>query len=211
MLTPFAVGSLTGLLTWHSTAGRDLDERTRAWWAGVAAVAGVMPFLFAHHEDGFGREGVAALMLSVLVAAAVVDAHLKVVPNLVSAAAAILAVCGWVMLGAPVMPMLLAVALATLLVAAYLSGAKLGAGDVKLLPSVALVCSSIPDPFWGPLPAALFGALLLAAIGVWSTLWTAASVVASHGVRVWRAWSRPTVEPLAPAILAGAFSLLLLA
>lgn len=123
-------------------AGAGAPDVTRAMlrWRQVviAALAGVCAVLAGR----LSAAPAVTVLLLVVAAAAVHDDDRERIPNPLSLAAAVAAAGCWLLAGAQPEPLIAAGVLAVLALLGYIAGG-IGAGDVKMLPSVALAVSCL--------------------------------------------------------------------
>lgn len=123
--------------TGHGRAGVP-DRRATAIAVATASAGGGAAAITASAHPYPG------LVLVVLVGAAIaasVDAVTLVIPGALTAALGVTALLGWLVSGAPVLPLAAALIVAVAFVVAF-AVSSIGGGDVKLLPSLVLAVAS---------------------------------------------------------------------
>lgn len=188
-----AFALLSPVVVAASSTGRDWTRRDVVWCASVA-FAGGFAALFASVLTG-GATLPLAVVLVFAAAAAATDARFEVIPNLVSAAATVVAVAAWVVAGFPIVAVGVAVASSLIFFGLYIAG-WIGAGDVKILPALVLT-TWLAGGSSDPLGSFALMQVFLLATSVAHLAWTSA-------VRVLRGKSaiRGGV-PFAPAMFFG--------
>lgn len=107
-----------------------------------------------------------AAVIAVASAVAMTDAREQLVPNCLSAFAAVAAVGVWVNVGAPLIAVAVAAAALLGLYVAWL-GEWCGGGDVKFIPALVLVAAALGDPLTAVLRVLIFGAVLVLIASLW--------------------------------------------